>query len=279
MEATEGTGRQATLFPKKPKPPQPIDTDVWIPVAELPDTDGIVPDAQFIENVRQVGIFSAIVLRKTKLGYEIVDGRRRLETARRLGLETIRCDIYPMSARTSAIMTLVANFQRSSNPPSELQAMERLLKRKGVTAQLIADQLGIPIQTVEKRLKLKALVPGLRAGFDAYKIAVTVAEAAARLEVPRQEDLVRLFEEKGKLTLADVNAQLEVRKKEAADMLPADMFKQEKPEIVKVEREHVEKAAEAMAYAADALKSSQDHVALVGELEALARAFRVLAAE
>ena len=286
--------RQATLFPVKPKPPRPTQTDVWLKVEDLPGTEGIDPTPQFIENVRHNGIFFTIVLRETKRGLSLVDGRRRLEAARRLGLEEVRCDIYPVSAKVGAIITLVANFQRSNNPPSELHAIEQLLKRKGVNPQLIAEQLGVPIQTIEKRLKLKALVPELRAAFDTYKIAVSVAEAAARLETARQLELVPILEENGRLTMKDVNAQLEVRSKEATDALPSDMFPEPKPEpttdMIKVERCVLEDTAETLAYASEMFQqihkgggATAASVKGVGEmvkkLEELARAYRVLADE
>jgi ParB-like chromosome segregation protein Spo0J len=291
--AEEKVERQATLFPKKPKPPKPEETDVWLKVEDLPSTEGIDPGVPFIENVKYNGIFFTIALRRTKRGLSIVDGRRRLETARRLGLEEVRCDIYPISAKVQAIMTLVANYQRSNNPPSELEAIERLLKRKGVPPQLISEQLGVPIQTIEKRLKLKALVSELRAAFDAYKIAVTVAEAASRLETARQMDLVAILQDKGKLTMADVNAALQVKAKEATDSLPDSMFKDDEKatndDIVKVERDDVEKAAEIMGYAVDALKTlankahaadqGWDYGPLVQDLEQLARKFRIMAAD
>ena len=147
--------RQVSLFPKKPNPPEPIEEGIWVDCDKLPSTKGVEPDPAFMQNVQHVGIVFPLILRDTKKGYQLVDGRRRLETARRMGHDQVKCDVYPMTARFSAIMTLVANYHRSSNPVSELHAMETLLKGTGVNPKLIAEQLGIDLLVVERRLKLQ----------------------------------------------------------------------------------------------------------------------------
>lgn len=286
----EKEGRQASLFPRKPKPPKPIRTDEWLAVEDLPTTEGVQPSDLFVENVRQHGIFFPIMLRERKRGGpQLIDGRRRLETARRLGIEDIRCDTYPVSARVLALLSLAANYQRDINPQAELLAIERLLKRAGVTAQLINEQLGIPVQVIERRLKLKALVPELRKAFDAYLISVGIAEAASQLETARQMDLVEILQDVGALTMKDVRGlakQADEKEKDSQTTMPD--LGADKGDVIKVEREDVEKAAEVLAYAANMLKEIHKGggakaaevvgiAPMVQELEDLARTMRVYA--
>ena len=87
-------------------------------------------------------------------------------------------------ASVRAALTLALHASRSASPASELQAIEELLAGGGEAAdkvKRIAEETGMPVQTVRRRLRLRALSPALRKAFEAGELAATVAEAAAKL--------------------------------------------------------------------------------------------------
>lgn len=73
---------------------------------------------QLVDSIKQWGVIQAVKLRPLDDGfYEIVDGARRVEAARRAGLETIEATIEGMDDQTALIQSLIANVQREDMLP------------------------------------------------------------------------------------------------------------------------------------------------------------------
>jgi len=72
--------------------------------------------------------------------------------------EALAAMCFPKGAneRTVAAAAAVLNIARKSNPLNEAQSLQRLLML-GMDREQIADTLGIPLQTIKKRLRLLTL--------------------------------------------------------------------------------------------------------------------------
>lgn len=126
-------------------------------------------------------------------------------------------------------LTLALHATRSASPASELHAIETILEKTGedaesATIKEIAAQTGISVQTVRRRLRLRALTPNLRRAFDEARISTSVAEAAARLPAVDQEMLERRLERDALVTLADVRELAREQRGSAARALPGGVF-------------------------------------------------------
>jgi len=199
---------------------------------------GPEPTAQFIESVNRYGVLASIVVREEKEGnrkvYRIIDGRRRYRAAKAVGLDRLKANVYPPGMEFAAAMTVITNNLRSNNPAAEVEAIMELLQG-GAGAREIARATGLSIGTVNKRLRLldlpKPLFDGLRDG----KIAVSTAEAATRLPVPYQKELVRKFKKEKKLVGSDVKEVRTVQIGKSAEQLGGLLPEVERPWASEVE--------------------------------------------
>jgi ParB/RepB/Spo0J family partition protein len=184
------------------------------------------PGADFIENVRQVGLLNPIsVIAQSNGTYKLAAGRRRLHAVREIGLTFVPATVYPVGTPqyVASAMAISENVQRRPNPLTDLQAIEEMI-RAGANEQSIASELHLPVGTIRARLRLQALAPDLRNALEAGTISPSVAERAARLDSARQMLLVATLVNNGRLTNADVSAVLRVRAEEQLEALPDEVF-------------------------------------------------------
>jgi ParB family chromosome partitioning protein len=78
------------------------------------DTSAQAELVQLAESIENNGLLQPIVLRKTTVGYEIIDGHRRVEAFRMLGRGDIQAIVREMDDREAQIMSVVANIQREN---------------------------------------------------------------------------------------------------------------------------------------------------------------------
>jgi ParB-like chromosome segregation protein Spo0J len=201
------------------------------------------PSAKLRELIRDLGLLQPIVVAPARSGrFRVVEGRRRCKAITQLA----EARDWPVPARVDALviegpqaarrevrggLTLALHASRSASPASELQAIETILQTgvaesEAVTANEIAAQTGMSLQTVRRRLRLRALTPALRAAFDGGAITAGAAEAAARLSEAHQKALERQLEEAGRLTLADVRQVAREQTTAATTDLPEGLFEQ-----------------------------------------------------
>lgn len=108
------------------------------------------------DNIGQNGMIHRIAVREMPDGtYEIVDGHRRLDAARRLGWTEVPCEAYSgMSDEEAQAMTLSANIQRIGNDPLlEAECIEKLAAA-GKTYEQIAARLGTDARYVARRARI-----------------------------------------------------------------------------------------------------------------------------
>jgi len=163
--------------------------------------------------------------RRSAYHFEVIDGARRLDDAKREGLERIPAIVLPpeTSDLEAAAHRITANLSRRANPAHESAALQQLYdayRQQGVAAEdapkAIAVSLGISLGVVKQRLKLTTLPPTLRQAVAEGKVAATVAGSAANLTWQQQAALAERFQVAGKLSAADVE---EVRRVEREEQL------------------------------------------------------------
>lgn len=148
--------------------------------------------------------------------YEVIDGSRRIKQAATAGETEIMAVVVPdaqvrneageLDAGTLAAARLVRNMSRGSNPYHESQAIQTIKEEKGLEDWQIADVLGIPLQTIKKRLKLQDIPQPIADGLRAEKIAVSVAEEVANMDAEGQDAAAQQYLGNGQLRIKDVRA-------------------------------------------------------------------------
>jgi ParB family chromosome partitioning protein len=104
------------------------------------------------------GLLQPITVRRAGDAFELIAGERRLRAATNLGWTEIPALIKDLDDRSSLVMALVENLQRSDlNPIDEARGYQRLADEFEFTHQQIADSTGKDRATVSNLLRLLTL--------------------------------------------------------------------------------------------------------------------------
>jgi ParB family chromosome partitioning protein len=104
------------------------------------------------------GLLQPISVRRAGEGYELIAGERRLRAATNLGWAEIPALVKDLDDRSSLVMALVENLQRSDlNPIDEARGYQRLAEEFEFTHQQIADSTGKERATISNLLRLLSL--------------------------------------------------------------------------------------------------------------------------
>src|ERR1043165_1234999 len=104
------------------------------------------------------GLLQPITVRRAGEAYELIAGERRLRAATNLGWAEIPALIKDLDDRSSLVMALVENLQRSDlKPIDEARGYQRLAEEFEFTHQQIADSTGKERATISNLLRLLSL--------------------------------------------------------------------------------------------------------------------------
>lgn len=188
-------------------------------VAEIEHTVGPRPSERLVESVRRHGVVVPVILREIvseegELAYGIVDGNRRVASAREAEVDTVPARVIAEATEADAAqVTLLTNSFRAGNYVTELWAL-RALERSGVDRRELPAITGMSSSTIQTRETLSRLDRRLFIGLAEGRITPTVALAAAKLGVAVQHALADEFIRTGRLTKAMVDA---AARREGAD--------------------------------------------------------------
>ena len=104
------------------------------------------------------GLLQPITVRRAGDAYELIAGERRLRAATNLGWTDIPALVKDLDDRSSLVLALVENLQRSDlNPIDEARGYQRLAEEFEFTHQQIADSTGKERATISNLLRLLTL--------------------------------------------------------------------------------------------------------------------------
>ncbi|MCO5225897.1 MAG: ParB N-terminal domain-containing protein [Thermomicrobiales bacterium] len=184
-----------------------------VPLTDIGDTVGTQPAERLRESVAQRGIYNPVTLAETvgddgDIQYTIIDGNRRIASARIAGMESIPAIVVTgLSDDEIAQRTLVANGFRTTNYLTEYWAISQL-KRSGYNPWAIRQISGMAKGSIDTRTLLKSLHRPLFVALRNGAINQQVATLAAKLPMDEQRLLAEHFEHHGRLTRADISSLL-----------------------------------------------------------------------
>jgi ParB/RepB/Spo0J family partition protein len=155
-----------------------------VPVAEIEHTVGPRPSERLVESVRRHGVVVPVILREVvsdegELAYGIVDGNRRVASAREAEVQTVPARVIADATEADAAqVTLLTNSFRAGNYVTELWAL-RALERSGIDRRQLPEITGMSSATIQTRETLSRLDRRLFIALAEGRVTPTVALAAA----------------------------------------------------------------------------------------------------
>ena len=135
------------------------------------------------ESIKENGLIQPISVRKTKNGYELIAGERRLRACRLIGKEKIDAIVYEIRDEDSAVWALIENLQRSDlGIFDEAEAILKLIKQWDVPREEAAKRLGIASSTLSNKLRLLKIGDDVRNIINEKNLTERHARELLRIE-------------------------------------------------------------------------------------------------
>ena len=145
------------------------------------------PLAELADSIRRHGILQPLTVRRTKTGWELVAGERRLRAAKLAGLDTVPCLQIRAEDQESALLALIENIQRKDlHYFEEAAAIAAYLRQSGVTQEEAAALLGRSPSALANKLRLLRLSSDCRKLLVENGLSERHARALLRLDDPEE---------------------------------------------------------------------------------------------
>ena len=154
-------------------------------------------------SIAQVGVLQPLSVRRTREGWELIAGERRLRAAKQAGLSTVPCLPVEADGETSALLALVENVQRKDlDVWEEAAALRQLMERGRLTQEETARRVGKSQSAVANKLRLLKLPEDVIDTLRAHHLTERHARALLRLENPDRQRLAVEYILKHQLNVA-----------------------------------------------------------------------------
>lgn len=197
---TERLGRGlSALIPKRATTPDEGERIIDVPVAAVTGNPYQPREKlehgrleELVDSIRIHGVLEPIIVTRTKSGYELIVGHRRLAAATLAGLATVPAIVRSATNQQKLEFALVENLQRHElNPAEEARAFQRLATEFDLTHAQIAERVGRSRTAVTNALRLLTLPPEIQ---EAVAIgAVSAGHARAILAAGSPAAQRRIF--------------------------------------------------------------------------------------
>ena len=161
-----------------------------------------------MESIRENGVLTPATVRLKKDGrYEMLSGHRRWRACKKLGMETLRCEVVDLDKDAATIFMVDSNMYRSELLPSEkafaykmrLNAMKRQGKRMDLTSdpvgpkfrsnEQLAEAVAESASQIKRYIRLTELIPELLDMVDEGKMGMRPAVEISYFPKDLQESL------------------------------------------------------------------------------------------
>ncbi len=161
-----------------------IDLDLIEPNKEQPRTrfeeENIMELAQ---SIKANGIVQPIIVRRKGGKYQLVAGERRWRASQKAGLQKIPAIVKNIADEKLLELALIENIQRQDlNAIEEARAYKNLIKKIGMTQEMIAERVGKNRTVVTTCLRLLKLPLDVQNFVEADKISAGHGRALLMLE-------------------------------------------------------------------------------------------------
>ena len=113
---------------------------------------------ELAQSIREHGVFTPILVRQSKHGYELIAGERRVRASKVAGKETIPAIIMAFNDDEMLEISLIENIQREDlNIIEEATAYSKMIQRFGYTQEDLSKRVGKSREHIANTLRLLRL--------------------------------------------------------------------------------------------------------------------------
>jgi ParB family chromosome partitioning protein len=144
--------------------------------------------AELSASIKSSGIIQPLVLRRTKDGFELIAGERRLRAAKLAGLTEVPAIIRDVDGFTQAQMALIENVQREDlNPIERAHGYRTLMDQLGLTQLELAGRMGEDRSSIANYLRLLDLSEGVHTMIRDGRLSLGHAKLLAGVPDPTEQ--------------------------------------------------------------------------------------------
>ncbi len=113
---------------------------------------------ELASSIKQHGVFTPILVKKSIQGYDLIAGERRLRASKLAGMQDIPAIIVDFNDQEMMEIALLENIQREDlNVMEEAKAYEKLIQRLNYTQEQLAHRVGKSREHITNTLRLLKL--------------------------------------------------------------------------------------------------------------------------
>ena len=148
--------------------------------------------AELTASIKEHGILQPLVVSQTgENTYELIAGERRLQAAKKAGLEKVPVLVRNVSEQEKLELAIIENIQRHNlNPIEEAKAFLRLVDEFNLQQDEVAKKMGKSRSTVANTIRLLHLPVEIQRAVSEGKISEGHAKALLAIENPEKQRAV-----------------------------------------------------------------------------------------
>lgn len=171
------------------------------------------------QSIKQHGVFTPILVKKSIQGYDLIAGERRLRASKLAGMSDIPAIIVDLNDQEMMEIALLENIQRENlNGIEEAKAYEQLIQRLNYTQEQLANRVGKSREHITNTLRLLKLPEDVQEYVVQKKLSMGHVRALIGL---KDENMIR------KIAKQAIDQGLSVRK---IEQLVKDIQHKKEPE-------------------------------------------------
>ena len=171
------------------------------------------------QSIKQHGVFTPILVKKSIQGYDLIAGERRLRASKLAGMSDIPAIIVDLNDQEMMEIALLENIQRENlNGIEEDKAYEQLIQRLNYTQEQLANRVGKSREHITNTLRLLKLPEDVQEYVVQKKLSMGHVRALIGL---KDENMIR------KIAKQAIDQGLSVRK---IEQLVKDLQHKKEPE-------------------------------------------------
>lgn len=152
------------------------------------DQDSLI---ELSESIKEHGIFTPIIVRKSLSGYDLIAGERRLRAAKLAGIEEIPAIIVEIDDKEMMEISLLENIQRKDlNIIEEARGYDQLIKKLNYTQEDLANRLSKSRSHITNILRILKLPNNIIKLLEESKISFGHARALLNIEDKEYQELL-----------------------------------------------------------------------------------------
>ncbi|QIK87071.1 ParB/RepB/Spo0J family partition protein [Erysipelothrix sp. HDW6B] len=150
--------------------------------------------AELAESIKTHGLFTPILVRETKKGYELVAGERRLRASKLAGLKEIAAIVVEFDDSQMMEIAIIENVQREDlNVIEEAMGYQSLIERLGLTQEEVASRVSKSRSHITNLLRLLRLPKAVQEMVSENKLTMGHVRPLVTLE--DDKEIIRIAQE------------------------------------------------------------------------------------